>query len=68
MCDAPETEPFKSSPIVEPLASAPVPKLPTPPLAGEENERLLSLADASDRSRFIGVAAAGNAIAEFWDP
>ena len=62
VCDAPETDPFISSPIVEPLASAPVPRLaPAPPLPGEENERLLSLADASDRSRFIEVAAAAGA-------
>ena len=74
MCDAPDTDAFRSSPIVDPFASAPVPRLaPTPPLTGEENERLPSLADASDRSRFMEVACAGNptadaALAEFCDP
>lgn len=49
--------------MVEPLAKAPVPRLPPPPplLVGDENEKLLSLAEASDRSRFMEDAGTGNA-------
>ena len=63
MCDAPDTEALSSSPMVEPLAKAPVPRLPPPPplLVGDENEKLLSLAEASDRSRFMEDAGTGNA-------